>query len=162
MVLDLIGLAFLGLVAVALLRFVPRPASRVWAVGLLIFAVISNLSALIVTIAAYFSPPILYLDAEKNQLQFNRGEKGEVYGVAVKNPPEECRVTDRIDHQRWPVAIWLSPQSPWYSCGGPQRRLRTQVPRRRVAVARQSGREPNLQPTGHVPDSSSTFRAWPA
>jgi hypothetical protein len=95
MVQDLIGLAFLGAVAVILLRVVPRPASRAWAVGLLIFAVISNLSALVVTVAAYFSPPTLYLDTEKNQLQFNRGEKGEWFGVVVNNPPKECRVTDK-------------------------------------------------------------------
>jgi len=95
MVYDLIGMAFLGLVAVALLWSVPRPASRSWAVGLLIVAVISNLGALIVTVVAYFSPPSLYLDTEKNQLQFNRGEKGELFGVRVNNPPEECRVTEK-------------------------------------------------------------------
>ena len=102
MVLNLIGLAFVGLVAVALLRLVPRPASRTWAVGLLIFAVISNLGALIVTVAAYFSPPSLYLDTEKNQLQFHRGEKGELFGVQVNNPPVECRVTDK--NQPWSLA----------------------------------------------------------
>jgi hypothetical protein len=95
MVSDLIGMAFLAIVVIALLRFVPRPASRTWAVGLLIFAVISNLSTLIVTIVAYYSPPSVYLDTEKNQLEFNRGEKGEVFGVRVNNPPEECRVTDK-------------------------------------------------------------------
>ena len=78
---DLIGMAFLGLVALALLWWVPRPASRNWAFGLLIVAVISNLGALIVTVVAYFSPPSVYLDTEKNQLQFHRGEKGELFGV---------------------------------------------------------------------------------
>ena len=102
MVFDLVGLAFAGLVAVALLRLVPRPASRTWAVGLLIFAMISNLGALIVSVAAYFSPPSTYLDTEKNQLQFNRGEKGELYGVKVNNPPTEYRVTDK--NQPWSLA----------------------------------------------------------
>jgi hypothetical protein len=35
----------------------------------------------------------LYLDTEKHQLQYNRGEKGELFGVQVNNPPEECRAT---------------------------------------------------------------------
>jgi hypothetical protein len=95
MVEDFIGLAFMGLVAVALLRFVPKSASRSWAVGLLAFGMIGNLSALIVTVVLSFSPPSLYLDTEKNQLQFNRGEKGELFGVVVNNPPKECRVTDK-------------------------------------------------------------------
>jgi hypothetical protein len=91
MVLDLIGLVFVGLLAIALIQFVPRPASRTWAVGLLVFAVIGNLGALVGATAAYFFPLSLYLDTEKHQLQFNRGEKGEVVGVMVNNPPPECR-----------------------------------------------------------------------
>ena len=50
MVIDLIGLAFLGLVAVTLLWLVPRPASRTWAAGLLVVAVICNLGTVIVTV----------------------------------------------------------------------------------------------------------------
>jgi hypothetical protein len=65
MVSNLIELAFGVVVAVALLWFVPRSASRHWAVGLLIFGVVANLSALIVTVVAYFSPPSVYLDTEK-------------------------------------------------------------------------------------------------
>ena len=72
MVIDLIELAVLGLVAVTLLWLVPRPASRTWAAGLLVVAVICNLGTVIVTVAAYFSPPAIYLDTEKNQLQFHR------------------------------------------------------------------------------------------
>jgi len=102
MVIDLIELAFLGLVAVTLLWLVPRPASRTWAAGLLVVAVICNLGTVIVTVAAYFSPPAIYLDTEKNQLQFNRGEKGELFGVMVNNPPEECQATDK--NRPWSVA----------------------------------------------------------
>jgi hypothetical protein len=102
MVFDLIGLVFLGLAAAALLSFVPRPASRTWAAGLLVFAVIWNLATVLVTVAAYFSPPSVYLDTEKNQLQFNRGEKGELFGVMVNNPPEECRATDK--NRPWSLA----------------------------------------------------------
>ena len=102
MVIDLIELAFLVLVAVTLLWLVPRPASRTWAAGLLVVAVICNLGTVIVTVAAYFSPPAIYLDTEKNQLQFHRGEKGELFGVMVNNPPEECRATDK--NRPWSVA----------------------------------------------------------
>ena len=102
MVFDLLGLAFLCVVAVTLLWLVPRPASRTWAGGLLIFAVIWNLGTVIVTVAVHFSPPSLYLDTERNQLQFNRGEKGELFGVKVNNPPEECRATDK--NRPWSVA----------------------------------------------------------
>src|SRR5262249_60835427 len=93
MVIDLIELAFLGLVAVTLLWLVPRPASRTWAAGLLVVAVICNLGTVIVTVAAYFSPPAIYLDTEKNKLQFHRGEKGEWFGGRVNNLPEGARPT---------------------------------------------------------------------
>ena len=49
MVIDLIELACLVLVAVTLLWLVPRPASRTWAAGLLVVAVIWNLGTVIVT-----------------------------------------------------------------------------------------------------------------
>jgi hypothetical protein len=103
MVSNVIALAFGVVVAVALLCFVPRSAYRHWAVGLLIFGVVANFSSLIVTVVAYFSPPSVYLDTEKNQLQFNRGEKGEVFGVRVNNPPEECRTTDK--NRPWDLAM---------------------------------------------------------
>jgi hypothetical protein len=48
MVIDLIGLAFLAVVAVTLLWLVPRPASRTWAVGLLVVAAIWNLGTVLV------------------------------------------------------------------------------------------------------------------
>jgi hypothetical protein len=103
MVTNLIELAFTAVVAVAFLCFVPRSASRSWAAGLLIFGVAANLSALIVTVMAYYSPPSVYLDTEKNQLQFNRGENGELFGVRVNNPPEECRTTDK--NRPWDLAM---------------------------------------------------------
>jgi hypothetical protein len=103
MVSYLIELAIGVVVAVALLWLVPRSASRSWAVGLLVFGMVANLSALIVTAVAYYSPPSVYLDTEKNQLQFNRGEKGEVFGVRVNNPPEECRTTDK--NRPWDLAV---------------------------------------------------------
>lgn len=91
MIYDLISLASLAVIIVVLLWFVPPAASRTWAVGLLVFMVVVNASNLIGAVIAHFSPPTLYLDAEKHQLRFNRGEKGELYGVQVDNPPEECR-----------------------------------------------------------------------
>ena len=102
MVSNLIELAIGVVVAVALLWLVPRSASRSWAIGLLVCGVVANLSALIVTAIAYVSPPSVYLDTEKNQLQFHRGEKGELFGVMVNNPPEECRATDK--NRPWSVA----------------------------------------------------------
>jgi hypothetical protein len=45
----------------------------------------------------------MYLDTEKNQLQFNRGENGELFGVRVDNPPEECRTTDK--NRPWDLAM---------------------------------------------------------
>ena len=103
MVSNLIGLASVVVAVVALLWLVPRSASRSWAVGLLVFGGIANLSALIVTVVAYFGPPSVYLDTEKNQLQFRRGKKGEVIGVQVNNPPEECRTTDK--NRPWDLAM---------------------------------------------------------
>jgi hypothetical protein len=103
MVSNLIELALGVVVAVALLWLVPRSASRSWAVGLLVFGMVANLSALIVTAVAYYSPPSVYLDTENNQLQFHRGEKGEVLGVRVNNPPEECRTTDK--NRPWNLAV---------------------------------------------------------
>jgi hypothetical protein len=103
MVTDFIGLVLMGLVAMALLWLIPRSASRNWAVGLLVLGVVGNSSALLVTVIAYFSPPIVYLDTEKNQLQFNRGDKGELFGVQVNNPPVECQATDK--NRPWSLAL---------------------------------------------------------
>src|SRR4051794_37551633 len=49
-----------------------------------------------------FLPQSLYLETEKHQLQFNRGENVEVFGVQVNNPPAECR-TFR-DERPWSLA----------------------------------------------------------
>jgi hypothetical protein len=103
MVSNLIELGVWAVVAVALLWLVPRSASRSWAVGLLVCGMVANLSSLIVTAVAYYSPPSVYLDTEKNQLQFHRGETGEVFGVRVNNPPEECRTTDK--NRPWDMAV---------------------------------------------------------
>jgi hypothetical protein len=102
MVFDLIELVFFALVAVAMLRLIPRPASRAWAIGLLVLALLSNLGVLIGAVAVSLSPPSLYLDTQKHQLHFNRGEQGELFGVQVNNPPEECR-TFR-DDRPWSIA----------------------------------------------------------
>jgi hypothetical protein len=91
------GLVFLALAAVVLLRFVPRPASRAWAVGLLLFMVAGNVGIVIEGIVVLISPRSLYLDTQQNELEFNRGPTGEIFGVRVNNPPAECRgVRNRI------------------------------------------------------------------
>jgi hypothetical protein len=92
-----IGLVLSVLLAVALLRFVPRPASGAWGVGLLLFMVIANIGVVMEGIIVLVSPPSLYLDAQQNQLEFNRSPTGEIAGVRVNNPPAECRgVRNRI------------------------------------------------------------------
>jgi hypothetical protein len=85
------GLLLLTLVAVVLLRFVPRSASNAWAVGLLVFLLAANVGVVIEGVVALISPPTLYLDTQQNQLQFNRTPTGEVFGVRVNNPPADCR-----------------------------------------------------------------------
>jgi hypothetical protein len=92
-----VGLVLLVLVAVMLLRFVPRPAPRAWAVGLLLFMVVGNVGVVIEGVVALISPRTLYLDTQQNQLEFNRGSTDEVFGVSVNNPPADCRgVRNRI------------------------------------------------------------------
>jgi hypothetical protein len=92
-----VGLVLLVLVAVVLLRFVPRPASSAWAVGLLLFMVVANVGVVIEGIVVLISPRSLYLDTRQNQLEFNRSPTGEVFGVSVNNPPADCRgVRNRI------------------------------------------------------------------
>jgi len=92
-----VGLVLLGLAAVMVLRFVSGPASRAWAIGLLLFMMLGNVGVLIEGVVALIWPPTLYLDTQQNQLEFNRGPTGEVFGVRVNNPPAECRgVRNRI------------------------------------------------------------------
>ena len=87
-----VGLALVAAFALgaALLRFVPRKASRAWATGLLIVAMLNTIEPLIGVVVAQFSPPSFYLQTEKNRLEFHRSETGVVLGVTVKNPPPEC------------------------------------------------------------------------
>jgi hypothetical protein len=89
----------------ALLRFVPPKASRTWATGLLIFAMLSNLEPLIGVVVAHFSPPSFYLETEKNRLEFNRDQAGAVVGVRVNNPPSECLTYFKGDRPNWAMAL---------------------------------------------------------
>lgn len=89
----------------ALLRFVPAKASRAWATGLMIFAMITNLEPLIGVVVAQFSPPTFYLEAEKNRLEFNRDQAGTVVGVRVNNPPSECLTYLKGDRPSWAMAL---------------------------------------------------------
>jgi hypothetical protein len=75
--------------AAGLLFLVPRRASRAWATGLLVFVALSNLAPIIGVVVASFSPPKVYLQTEKDGLEFNRDETGKVSGVWVNNPPPE-------------------------------------------------------------------------
>ena len=75
--------------AAALLFFVPRRASRAWATGLLVFVALGNLAPIIGGVVASFSPPRVYLQTEKDGLEFNRDESGKVFGVWVNHPPPE-------------------------------------------------------------------------
>jgi hypothetical protein len=106
---ELVGLAVQLALCVALgaalLRFVPRKASRAWATGLLAFVMLCNLGPVIGVVVAYFSPPSLYLETEKNRLQFNRDQAGEVVGVRVNNPPPECLTYLKLGERTWAVAL---------------------------------------------------------
>src|SRR5260370_13090895 len=106
---DLVGLAVQLAICiargVALLRFVPRNASRAWATGLLAFVVLCNLESVIGVVDASFSPPRFYLDPEKNQLEFNRDQAGEVVGVHVNNPPAECLTYLKLGSRTWALAL---------------------------------------------------------
>src|SRR5262245_23742838 len=86
-----VGIVLLVLVAVVFLRFVPRPASSAWAVGLLLFMAVANVGVVIEGIVVLICPHSLYLDTQHNQLEFNRSPTGEVFGVSVNNPPADCR-----------------------------------------------------------------------
>ncbi len=102
MIIEMLGIVLLVLISALLLRFVPQTAARNWIFGLLIFAVIWNFCVLVTSVGTYFIPQTIYLDTEKHQLHFNRGENGELFGVNVKNPPEEFR-TFRNDRP-WSIA----------------------------------------------------------
>jgi hypothetical protein len=91
--------------AIALLRFVPHHASRAWATGLLIFMMLGNLGPLIGVVVAQFRPPGLYLETDKNRLEFNRSPAGEVLGVRVNNPPPELLTYLKLGERTWTVAL---------------------------------------------------------
>jgi hypothetical protein len=80
----------------ALLFFVPRRASQAWATGLLVFVALGNLAPIIGVVVASFSPPRVYLQTEKDGLEFNRDESGKVFGVWVNNPPPEILNVSQI------------------------------------------------------------------
>ena len=96
-----IGVVF----AVALLRFVPQKASRAWATGLLVFVAVGNLGPVIGVVVASFSPPSIYLEPDKNRLEFNRDQSGEVVGVRVNNPPPEFLTYLKLGERTWAIAL---------------------------------------------------------
>jgi len=106
---ELVGVAVQLAICVALgavlLRFVPRRASRAWATGLLTFVMLGNLGPVIGVVVAQFSPPSFYLETEKNRLEFNRNQAGEVVGVMVNNPPPECLTYLKLGERTWAVAL---------------------------------------------------------
>jgi hypothetical protein len=75
--------------ATALLFFVPWRASRAWATGLLVFVALGHLAPIMGVVVASFSPPRIYLQTEKDGLEFNQDDSGKVFGVWVNNPPPE-------------------------------------------------------------------------
>jgi hypothetical protein len=81
----------MGIIFIALLRFVPRTASRTWATGLLIVAAVWNLGGFISKVVSYYNPNSFVLHTEKNELEFSRTEQGDIVGVRVHNPPAEYR-----------------------------------------------------------------------
>jgi hypothetical protein len=100
-----VQLAICVALGAALLRIVPRKTSRVWATGLLIFVLLGNLGPLVGLVVAQFSPPSFYLETEKNRLEFNRDNAGEVVGVRVNNPPPECLTYLRLGESTWALAL---------------------------------------------------------
>jgi hypothetical protein len=89
----------------ALLLVVPRKASRTWATGLLILALLFNLGPLIGLVVAQFSPPSFYLETQKNGLEFNRDNTGAVVGVRVKSPPPEALTYLQFGESTWALAL---------------------------------------------------------
>ena len=106
---ELVGVAVQLAICVALgaalLRFVPAKASRTWATGLLALGMLCNLGPVIGVVVAQFSPPSLYLETEKNRLEFNRDQAGEVVGVRVNNPPPECLTFLQLGERPWAIAL---------------------------------------------------------
>ena len=90
---EVLGVVASVVVAAAILLLVPRRNSYAWAIGLLIFAILGNLSSAIEGVVSYYNPATLYLDTKENQLEFNQGQAGEVFGVRVKNPPPSYRTS---------------------------------------------------------------------
>src|SRR5262249_57907679 len=80
-------------------------ASRAWATGLLVFVVLGNLGPVIGGVVASFSPPSIYLETEKNRLEFNRDRSGEVVGVRVNNPPPELLTYLKLGERTWAIAL---------------------------------------------------------
>src|SRR5262249_18358173 len=91
--------------AVALPRFVRQNASGAGAIGLLVLVVLGTLGPVIGVIVASFSPPSIYLETEKNRLEFNRDRSGEIVGVRVNNPPPELLTYLRLGERTWAVAL---------------------------------------------------------
>ena len=100
-----VQLAICVVFAAALLYFVPRKASRAWATGLLVFVVLGNLGPIIGVVVASFSPPSIYLETERDRLEFNRDRSGQVVGVQVNNPPPEILTYLKWGEQTWAIAL---------------------------------------------------------
>lgn len=92
--------------AAALLYFVPRGAARTWATALGVFVVLGNLTPIVGVVVATFSPPRVFLQTEKDGLEFVRDEMGQVQGVWVNNPPPEMLTYLRGPADRtWALAL---------------------------------------------------------
>jgi hypothetical protein len=100
-----VQLGICAVLAAALLRFVPQNASRAWATGLLVFVQLGNLGPVIGVVVASISPPSIYLETEKNRLEFNRDRSGDVVGVRVNNPPPEFLTYLRLGERTWAIAL---------------------------------------------------------
>ena len=100
-----VQLAICVALAAALLRFVPQKASRAWATGLLVLVMLGNLGPVIGVVIASISPVRIYLETEKNGLEFNRDPSGEVVGVRVNNPPPEILTYLRLGERTWAIAL---------------------------------------------------------
>jgi hypothetical protein len=72
----------------------------------LVFVTIGNLAPLIGVVVASFSPPRVYLQTEKDGLEFNGDESGEVHGVWVNKPPPEILTYLKSPVDRtWAIAV---------------------------------------------------------
>jgi hypothetical protein len=106
---ELVGLAvqlaMCVALAAALLRLVPQRASRAWATSLLVLVALGNLGPVIGLVVASFRPPSIYLETDKNRLEFNRDVSGEVVGVRVNNPPPESLTYLHWGERTWALAL---------------------------------------------------------